>query len=49
MIRTAGSQNMDNRRIGENKEPTAQLLQGSDKIVDRLVQFIQKAHRINIV
>jgi two-component system, OmpR family, sensor histidine kinase VicK len=39
---------MDNTRIGENKEFMAQIVQGSDKVVARLVQFIQKAHRINI-
>jgi signal transduction histidine kinase len=48
MIRIAGSSNMDNTRIGEIKEPTTQIVHGSDKVVDRLVQFMQKAHRINI-
>lgn len=39
---------MDNTRIGENKQPTTQIVHGSDNVVDRLVQFMQKAHRINI-
>ncbi|HET7389748.1 MAG TPA: HAMP domain-containing sensor histidine kinase [Nitrososphaeraceae archaeon] len=39
---------MDNTRIGEIKEPTTLIVHGSDKVVDRRVQFMQKAHRINI-
>jgi two-component system, OmpR family, sensor histidine kinase VicK len=39
---------MDNTKIVENKEPNNQIIQGSDKVVDRLVQIMQKAHRINI-
>jgi two-component system, OmpR family, sensor histidine kinase VicK len=45
---------MDNGRKGDNKEPTTQIvhgtqiIHGSDKVVDRLVQMMQKAHRINI-
>jgi two-component system, OmpR family, sensor histidine kinase VicK len=48
MIRIAGSSNMDKTRIGEIKEPTTQIVHGSDKVIDRLVQFMHKAHRINI-
>jgi len=48
MIRIAGSSNMDKTRIGENKKPTTEIVQGSDKVVDRLVQFMQEAHTINV-
>ncbi len=39
---------MDNAKIAENKEPNNQIIEGRDKVVDRLVQIMQKAHRINI-
>ena len=39
---------MDNGRKDDNNEPTTQIVHGSDKVVDRLVQFILKAHRINV-
>jgi two-component system, OmpR family, sensor histidine kinase VicK len=39
---------MDSGRKGDNKESTTQIVHGSDKVVDCLVQIMQKAHRINI-
>ena len=36
---------MDNSRNGDNNEPTTEIEHGSDKVVDRLVQFMQKAQR----
>ena len=39
---------MDNAKKGANKGPTTQIIQGSGKVVDRLVQLMQKAQRINI-
>jgi len=36
---------MDNSRNGDNNEPTTEIVHGSDKVVDRLVQFMQKAQR----
>ena len=44
MIRIASSSNMDNRRIANNKEPTTEIVYGSDKVVDRFVQFMQKIY-----
>ena len=44
---TRRSSNMDAKK-GDNKEPTTQIIQGSDKVVDRLLQLMQKAQRINI-
>jgi len=40
--------NMDNIRMTEKKKTTTQIVQGSDKVVDSLVQIMQKAQRINI-
>jgi hypothetical protein len=40
---------MDNTKIGENKEPITQIIQGSDKVVDRFVQFMQNAQRRIII
>jgi sugar-specific transcriptional regulator TrmB len=37
---------MGNTKIGE--ESTSQIIQGSDNVLDRLVQIMQKANRINI-
>src|SRR5215469_9660482 len=37
---------MDNSRNGNNNEPTTEIVHGSDKVVDRLVQFMQKAQCI---
>jgi two-component system, OmpR family, sensor histidine kinase VicK len=39
---------MNNTRTVENKKPTTQIIQGSDKVVTGLVEFIQKAHTINV-
>jgi len=40
--------NMDNIRITENKKPTTEIVHGSDKVVNSLLQIMQKAQRINI-
>jgi signal transduction histidine kinase/sugar-specific transcriptional regulator TrmB len=37
---------MGNTKIGE--ESTSQIIQGSDNVLDRLVQIMQKANRVNI-
>jgi len=39
---------MDNIKKGDNKESTTHIIQGSDNVVDGLVQLMEKAHRINI-
>ena len=36
---------MDNRRKGDNQEPTTEIVHGSDKVVDRFVQIMQNAQR----
>ena len=36
---------MDNGRRVDNKEPTTEVVHGSDKVIDRFVQFMHKAQR----
>jgi two-component system sensor histidine kinase VicK len=36
---------MDNSKNADNNEPTTEIVHGSDKVVDRLIQFMQKAQR----
>jgi two-component system, OmpR family, sensor histidine kinase VicK len=33
------------KRIADNKEPTTEIVHGSHKVIDRFVQFLQKAQR----
>src|SRR5215471_18456342 len=37
---------MDNKRIADNKEPTTQRVHGSDKVIDRFIQFLQDAQGV---
>jgi len=49
MIRTGGISNVDNTMEHDNKEPTTEMVYGSDKVVDHFVRNMQKAqHRIDV-
>jgi sugar-specific transcriptional regulator TrmB len=39
---------MDNVKKGDNRKSTTHIIQGSDNVVNGLVQLMEKAQRINI-
>jgi sugar-specific transcriptional regulator TrmB len=39
---------MDNIKKGDNRKSTTDIIQGSDNVVNGLVQLMEKAHRINV-